>query len=563
MNARLAHFLEEASGVPLDADTAPLAEPPGDGEPLGDVPSERAEVEPRPAPVSGMFILPNDYITFQDAARIIFGIIAKTKRLFLRGRAVVELVDGELSIMTPSRFRSAIESFGKTVVAYRKDGNGKPALGCKQCSEDCAKGLLATREGVELLPRLNLICRSPVATVADGRFRLLGNGYHPELGGLLVTGRTVADELSLSEARQALQSLLADFNFLTPGDRARAFASLLTPAMRMGGWIAGHCPVNVAEADQSQSGKTYFQKLVRTVYGEEAYSIARREGGVGSLDESISAALLSGRPFIALDNVRGAVNSQFLEMALTWGGTVNIRVPYSGELPIDVSRVSFQLTSNGAESTPDLANRFCIVRIRKHPRGHAFPTFPEGDLLQHVDARQGYYLGAVFAVLRAYHEAGKPVAERPGHDFREWAGRLDWICRNLLETGPLMEGHAAAQERVSNPAISWMRRLATTILATGGTGKDYLASELYELSEENGIDIPGLKHPEESRGRQVVGRLLARCFQGAQGDILTIDSVHVTRTINSEHQVERREYVSVKRYRFELMADQNLPANAR
>ena len=50
-------------------------------------------------------------------------------------------------------------------------------------------------------------------------------------------------------------------------------------------------------ANESQAGKPLRQRLVRAIYGETAYQIARRDGGVGSVDESLGAALISGKPF--------------------------------------------------------------------------------------------------------------------------------------------------------------------------------------------------------------------------------------------------------------------------
>jgi len=88
---------------------------------------------------------------------------------------------------------------------------------------------------------------------------------------------------------------------------------LTTPALKLGGLIRGFVPADVAEADQSQSGKTFRQNLTGVVYNERSRVVARRVGGVGSVDESFSQALIAGRPFIQLDNFRGALDSQFIE----------------------------------------------------------------------------------------------------------------------------------------------------------------------------------------------------------------------------------------------------------
>lgn len=103
-------------------------------------------------------------------------------------------------------------------------------------------------------------------------------------------------------------------------------------------------------------------------------------------------------------------------------------------------------TSNAAEMTRDLANRSFMVRINKQPADYAFIKWPEGDLLEHVKSQQSYYLGCIFSVIRAWVAAGKP--EEPGnhgHDFRQWAGIVTWIAKNLLHVPAPLEGHEATQ----------------------------------------------------------------------------------------------------------------------
>ena len=161
----------------------------------------------------------------------------------------------------------------------------------KVCPLDTAKALLATKEMGELLPSANLLVRAPVLFDDNGQPRLLAKGYHDCNGGILITGGKKPEEVSLDDAVPALQEIISEFDFQTPGDRSRALAAMITPAMKMGGFIKETIPVDVAEADASQSGKGYRQKLIAAIYREKIYLIAKREGGVGSLDESISSAL--------------------------------------------------------------------------------------------------------------------------------------------------------------------------------------------------------------------------------------------------------------------------------
>src|SRR5205814_1161233 len=156
----------------------------------------------------------------------------------------------------------------------------------------------------------------PVMREVDGKLSVAGPGYD-EKTRLFVTGGEVPPELELGEALAGLESLFAEFEFQSKGDRARAFASLISPALRAGGLITGRVPADVAEADQSQSGKTYRQKVMAAVYGERLSLVTDRRGGVGSIDESLSQALVAGRPFIQFDNFRGRFESKHLEAFMT------------------------------------------------------------------------------------------------------------------------------------------------------------------------------------------------------------------------------------------------------
>ena len=235
--------------------------------------------------------------------------------------------------------------------------------------------------------------------------------------------------------------------------------------------------------------------------------MARRVGGVGSLDESYAQALLSGRPFVMIDNLRGRLDSQLLEMALTAGGHIPCRTPGRAEIMVDVRHVFHLLTSNGVETTADFANRSSIIRLRKRPR-HSFRQFDEGDLLSHVAANQNYYLACVFSVIGQWKAHGKQSTGDTRHDFREWARTLDWIVQKIFGLAPLLDGHEAAQRRVSNPAITWLRLVALAVESAGRLGEDLTASAIAELCEEHELEILGSRPgaDDQGSGRRLVAQ---------------------------------------------------------
>ena len=515
------------------------------------LPLPAAVVQTSPPPVDEttnvaqpeIIILPSGAVSISASARAIFGRIGPSHTLFWRGGALVEVVtlDGVagLDIVRPDGFRTRVEKFGN-LYAWRSDARG-PSLKPSKLALDDAKAMLAATEAREHLPAIGSVLRCPViAETASGEVAILGRGYHPDLGGLLVTAGETPPQVPVAEAGEALRWLLEEFAFQSEGDRSRAMAALVTPALRMGGLIRGNVPIDVGEADQSQSGKGYRHTLVTALYNESSYFVTAKTGGVGSVDESFAAALISGRPFICLDNFRGKLDSQNLEAFLTCPTLFPARIPHRGEALVDPKRFILQMSSNGLEATRDLANRASICRIRKRP------GFAYRDTLAELQRRQPYFLGCVFSLVGEWIASGKPRSKDCRHDFREWVQTLDWICQELVGCAPLMEGHTEAQERASNPALSWMRAVALAVEADNRLGLPLIASELVELSELHGLEIPG-KPAGEDRAKRQVGMLAKQLFR--DGDTLDVDGFTVARAVRYQNRPEGGA-VDVKTYTF-------------
>jgi hypothetical protein len=519
----------EAEPLPLPADTME-PEPP------------EAETGSNAAP--SIIVLPSGSVSISESARAIFERIGPSRTLFWRGGALVELVTVDdvaaLDIVKPDAFRTRVEKAGK-LFAWRADGDGGACLKASHLSVDAAKAMLAATEAREYLPAIGSVLRCPVITeTASGDVAILGRGYHPELGGLLIVAGDTPPQVPAAEATEALRWLLEEFSFQSEGDRARAVAALITPALRISGFIRSNIPVDVAEADASQAGKGYRHTLVAALYNEASYFVTARNGGVGGVDESFAAALISGRPFICLDNFRGRMDSQHLEAFLTCPGLFPARIPHRGEALVDPRRFILQMSSNGLEATRDLANRSSICRIRKRP------GFQYRDTLAELRRRQPYFLGAVFSLIAEWIANGKPRSKDCRHDFREWNQTLDWIVQNLCGCAPVMEGHQAAQERVSNPALCWLRAVALAVEGENRLGLPLIASELVEVSELHGLEIPG-KPTDADHTKRQVGILAKQLFR--DGDSLDVDGFTVARAVRYQSRTEGGA-VDVKTYTF-------------
>lgn len=487
--------------------------------------------------------LPAGGVGYRVSGTVIFKHLATTGKLFIRGGSVWEILESAqrspvIQQVSPERFMELVETVGKRVAERQRvpasdsdaQASKRTVWRKKTMPHSAAKVLLESEAAREYLPPLRQIANSPIIIGGtESACQVIAKGYHPFSGGTYVLSDLRLDEVpgNLPSAVAILKQLVGDFDFASPADFSRAIASFLSPALKMGGLIEEDFPLDVAEADQSQSGKTYRQKMVAALYGENPTVITGRRGGVGGLDESVANALLAGKPFIAIDNLRGSIDSPLLETALRGHGFANCR-GFRASANIDVSPFIFQLSTNGAEFTRDLANRSVITRIRKRPNGYSFRAYPEGDILKHLKKRRGLYLNAVFIVIREWVARGKPRTDESRHDFREWVASLDWIVRNFFRLAPLMDGHRQEQERTSNPNTQWLRDI---LLAADSRHFDrpLTTSEIVGLSEEAGLDLPGSTTNRESSPARA-GKILGRLFTRAESDELHIEEFVIKRT---------------------------------
>jgi hypothetical protein len=396
-----------------------------------------------------------------------------------------------------------------------------------------------------MLDRIERVVDCPVL---DHNGKICRKGYHKHLnGGTYITGGEVED-IPLEEAIESIKDMFSEYNFASPADRLRAIAMLFTPAIAQGGLITGPFPIDVAEADQSQSGKTYRHKVTAAVYNETLSPITRSKDGVGrGIDEAFASCLLSGRPFIQIDNYRGKVDSQLIEACIT-SEQAEVRVPYRGLTNVSTKGVSIMLTSNGVELTSDLANRCCIIRIR-YREGFKFKQYNEGDLLDHVQTNQGYYLGCVFAVLKAWTKDKKPTDYDNRHSFRKWSSALNWITREFFtdvekaEPTRMLDGHAEIQKRTSNPFEAILRSVAIQLKEEDKLGDLFNASELVDIVEG---DTPNtISGKDDAAKAQSFGRQIATLYRKAGKDVIRVEEFAISRETRTNSNREQ-----VKYYRF-------------
>ena len=493
-------------------------------------------------------------ISFSECAGNLFRAMAKSEQVFFRGGRVAEIIENaelkQLSIVKPEGLCSLAERFARLKVhrAERNGGGVYERFGLMP--SETAKKLLATAEARELLPEIAGVANAPILTVAG---KIHSSGYDPE-SGWFITSNTIIDDVALDTAHCVIESVLRDFHFQKPNDRSRALASILSPALRLGGHI-DRCPAFLFEADESQTGKGYLGECITAIYNERPALIARREGGVGSFDESLGIRLSQGRPFPMLDNFRGTLGSEYLESLLTAEKSFDVRLPHIGEITVDPSRFCVLMTSNGVLLTKDMANRVCAVRLQKQSKGYEWATFPEGDLKAHIRANWPRFLGAVYAVAKYWIDQGRPATKESRHDFRGWVRVLDWIVQNVFDAAPLMDDHQDAQKRLSDSGASFLRELAAALDHQDCLDRELSASDLAEFCNEFGVTLPNARGDLTAL---VMGRVLHRTL----GDEKSVNLEAYTLQAGSKDvwREDKSCYRTVQTYIF-FRGEQGFPLN--
>ena len=473
--------------------------------------------------------IPGTNVPVSQTAEVLFQHIRNRGGLYNRGDQLVEVAQDngeyEFRTVTPAAAVSRFEDHVR-FTQIRNGADDQPAAIQASLSEQQAKLLLESRQRRTLLPNIRGFLKFPLLVERNGELVALPPGFDCTTG-LFIESRAPVENVPVEEAVRLLVGLLNDYEFFTEGDRSRAVASFLTPALKFSGFINGPIPIDVAEADDSQAGKSFRQTLVPVLYNHQMAIITTTTRGVGSIDESIDGQLIKGSPFIQIDNLRGKLNSQRLESIITANGEYSARAAYTRNTTVDTSTFMFFISSNGFEATVDLANRSSIIRQRKRP-GHQWRTFEGRNLRDHIRANLPLYQGAVAAVVRAWHQQGQQRTGTTEHSFQSWAQILDWIVQNLFGLSPLLEGLSAARNRVASPQLSFLRQVVLRWVAMPRHTDTLTASMIVTICDDEDIEIPGLRATNnEKAAPQQVGRLLGAVFR--EDRPVEIEGYRVTR----------------------------------
>lgn len=376
------------------------------------------------------------------------GELLKEKGLYQRGGYVVvvkQQLDKKLNVFVPvleavtsQSLRTLVE---KHLICWRlhESVRGKAIRFDQTMTDQDAKGVLASTQFLDRLPPIDRFAtvRLPVMR-ADETIDQLPNGYDKDSATLTINNCDYSIELSFDEAKAVIDELLVEFSFAEDGGRSRAvmvaamvgqFVDALIPrgALR---------PIPTYLANAEGAGKTLSAKCaILPVHGSVAVEGGLKDGA--ETDKVILASVIAGQSYILFDNCKGYLSSPTLEAfvsAAHWEG----RILGQSKKARGENNITVFITGNNCTLSPDLRRRGLFVELTmpaEFPEDRTFEhTLDDHELLK----MRPRILGALWAFLREWCEAGRPSPSRAHSSFPRWAEIVGGIVEFAGYGCPLM-----------------------------------------------------------------------------------------------------------------------------
>lgn len=227
----------------------------------------------------------------------------------------------------------------------------------------------------------------------------------------------------LDIAHDWMSHLLGDFPFASAADYLNAVSLVLLPFARS--MINGPTPMHVIESPTVGTGKTTLASCTTWIVNGSALPKFAETTGDEEWRKRITAALLAGQPFIAIDNVRGRVDWSPVAQALTAGVVTDRILGKTAVVEVKVD-AGWILTANNPRFSREIAERSVRIRLdgnRARPSQRGDWRHP--DLEGWVAANRGALVWSALTMIQAWVAAGRPQAPKCPNDQRH---RLsDWF----------------------------------------------------------------------------------------------------------------------------------------
>lgn len=354
-----------------------------------------------------------------------------------------------------SRLMIAAAQLGSSVTS--KDGTTgfRPS---HQLPPTIVQGVFETLKGYGVLPPLHYVGREPVLT-REGRV-VSKPGYDMAAKAFVTLphrDRTrwarrykVPEKPTLAAAQAAFEmldeELLWDFNFATPGDRARAMVYLLTCVGRP---LLNGSPLFLANAADRGAGKSYLLLIGRLLATGRPTATSFRVGGFNDdeTEKRLVALLMAGGRFLHCDEVpRGAKLSGLIvtELPTAIDGEQERRKLGSNDA-VKQTGVIATMAGNNVELGGDYNRRVVEIRLGSFETGSpiARSDYRHPSLPTYIAENRPALVAAAHTVL--LYGLQNPV-ETPGYGFsHNWAATILGALTHVTNEAGVSVHEAAMQ----------------------------------------------------------------------------------------------------------------------
>lgn len=347
-------------------------------------------------------------------------------------------------------------------------------------SEDAANAVLQSPQFLEHVRRIERFhpCQMPMI-LNDGRLVLLPEGYHQEGATYTASGVAYDHNMSIENARLIIEQAFAEFPFAEEEGRSKAVAVAAMLTVYAGAIMQEGAmrPVFLYLGNAEGTGKTTAAKLAGIPLGTVAVESAPTEES--EWQKKLLSAVIGGRSFILLDNLKGTLNSPTLE-AFTSASRINGRILGKSEEFEGPACPTILITGNSLTISPDMRRRTLCVELFTHElraeNRHFFRRLDDAALRE----LRPNLLAACWALVQSWDKNGRPPASRLNASFPGWCDTIGGIVENAGFGCPTAPAELSGMGDTDTIDIE---KLGGEMIQ----GQRYAFGEIIDLCAEHGI----------------------------------------------------------------------------
>jgi putative DNA primase/helicase len=229
-----------------------------------------------------------------------------------------------------------------------------------------------------------------------------------------ISARPTKDDAKAAAA--SIEELLNGFPFADDASKAVALSIILTPILRGAFPLA---PLHLTTAPEAGSGKSYLDDIVAAIATGERCPVIALAPSAEETEKRLIGAALAGHPIITLDNVRAALEGDFL-CQVTERPLLQLRPLGTSETIRVANTFTVFANGNNLAVADDIVRRSIRCRIdaeTETPEQRTFATNPRALAL----GNRGLYIADALTLARAYIVAGRPERLRPLPSYEGWS----------------------------------------------------------------------------------------------------------------------------------------------